>query len=336
MDRRPQRLLPIALVLAALGVGAVRGAAAAPTGEATLRCDRTLAAGADVVGFVAGLGPDQVGCLREGVHVAAGVARVGAPGIVLSSYPGESATLAGRLWIDADGDRAVVQDLVLDGRNPSAKPSPTINADDVVLRGNEITNDHTSICVSVNDYGGEPPPRGVVIEGNVIHDCGVLPPTNHHHGIYLGGAREALVSGNLIYDNADRGIQLYPDADDSVVIGNVIDGNGSGLIFGGDGSRSSDRNLVVGNVITGSRDRFNIESHWQGPIGAGNVAFGNCLRAASGEYRGSPVGSGLEPSMPGVRTFGNAVAEPGFEAPRTDDPAVAGAFPCGAQAAGGG
>ncbi len=336
MGRRPQRLLSVALVVVAFGAGAVQGAAAAPIGAAALRCDRTLAAGGDVVGFVAGLGPDQVGCLREGVHMAADVVRISAPGVVLSSYPGEGATLAGRLWIDPGGDRAVVQDLTLDGRNPTAKPSPTINADDVVLRGNEISNDHTAICVSVNDYGGEPPPRGVAIEGNVIHDCGLLPPTNHHHGIYLADARETLVSGNLISDNADRGIQLYPDADDSVVVGNVIDGNGSGLIFGGDGSQSSDRNLVAGNVITGSRDRYNIESHWQGPIGEGNVAIGNCLGTTSDEYRGSPAGSGLEPSMQGVRAFGNAVAAGGYEVPRMDDLGLVGAFPCGPREAAGG
>ncbi|MCL4287568.1 MAG: right-handed parallel beta-helix repeat-containing protein, partial [Thermoleophilia bacterium] len=192
------------------------------------------------------------------------------------------------------------------------------------------SNEHTAICVSVNDYGGEPPPRRVVIEGNVIHDCGLLPATNHHHGIYLAGARGALVSGNLIYGNADRGIQLYPDADGSVVVGNVIDGNGSGLIFGGDGSSSSDRNLVAGNIITGSGDRFNIESHWQGPIGEGNVAIGNCLATTADEYGGSPPGSGLEPSMQGVLTFGNAVARPGYEAPTVDAAALVGAFPCGA------
>lgn len=334
MGGRPQRLLSIAL--AAFTAATAQIATASPSGATALRCDRTLAAGGDVVGFLAGLGPDQVGCLREGVHQAAGVARIGAPGVVLSSYPGESATLAGRLWVDAGGDRAVVQDLVLDGRNPAAKPSPTINADGVALRGNEISNDHTAICVSVNDYGGEPPPRGVVIEGNVIHDCGLLPPTNHQHGIYLGGARETLVSGNLIYGNADRGIQLYPDADGSIVVGNVIDDNGSGLIFGGDWSRSSDGNLVVGNVITGSRDRYNIESHWQGPIGEGNVAIGNCTRATSDDHGGSPAGSGLEPSMSGVRTFGNAVAGPGYEAPPLGELGAMAPFPCGPREAAGG
>ena len=42
-----------------------------------------------------------------------------------------------------------------------------------------------------------------------------------------------MIRDNWIYDNADRGVQLYPDADGTVVTGNVIDGNGEGVIFGG-------------------------------------------------------------------------------------------------------
>ena len=67
-----------------------------------------------------------------------------------------------------------------------------MNADGATLRGNEITNDHSAICVSVNNYSSEPPPRGVVIENNVIHDCGLLPATNHQHGIYVANARDTV------------------------------------------------------------------------------------------------------------------------------------------------
>ena len=59
----------------------------------------------------------------------------------------------------------------------------------MILRGNEITNHHTAICVHVTDYPDAPRPAGVVIENNVIHDCGELPATNHHHGIYVPRAR---------------------------------------------------------------------------------------------------------------------------------------------------
>jgi parallel beta-helix repeat protein len=195
-----------------------------------------------------------------------------------------------------------------------------VNADDVVLRGNDITNHHTSICVSVNDYGGEPPPRGVVIENNVIHDCGELPATNHHHGIYIADAEGTVIRDNLIYGNADRGLQLYPDANGSIVTGNIIYGNGEGVIFGGDGDSSSDDNLVANNVITDSTIRWNIQSHWQGPVGYGNVARDNCVWSGLGGYYGGgdPNGSGIE-EMNGARAFDNVVADPGYADPAAGD-----------------
>jgi len=232
--------------------------------------------------------------------------------VTLTSYPGERATLRGRLRINAGADGAVVEDLLLDGRNPDDLLGPLIYADRVVLRGNEITNHNTAICVVIDDYPGEPAPRGVLIENNEIHHCGRLPATNHDHGIYVTNARETVIRGNLIYANADRGIQLYPNADDSLVTGNVIDGNGQGVIFGGDGDSSSDSNVVEGNVISNSTIRYNVESHWQGPTGSGNVARRNCVWSTSSYYGGSPKGSGIEPSMSGASASDNVIAEPGL------------------------
>ncbi|HET6830662.1 MAG TPA: right-handed parallel beta-helix repeat-containing protein, partial [Solirubrobacterales bacterium] len=222
------------------GTPASAGATGPREGAAEIDCDEVLAVGGDAAAFASALRSGETGCLRGGVHELDEVATIGEPGVVLTSFPGESATLAGRLWIETGADGTRVENLILDGRNPEGKPSPTINADDVVLRGNDIANGHTAICVSVNNYRDDAPPRGVVIENNAIHDCGLLPATNHHHGIYIANARDTVVRDNLIYGNADRGVQLYPDADDSVVTGNVIDGNGQGVIFGGGPDSSSD------------------------------------------------------------------------------------------------
>ncbi len=51
-----------------------------------------------------------------------------------------------------------------------------------------------------------------MIKDNKIHDCGRLPRTNREHGIYLGKSRRATIRGNWLWNNADRGVQLYPDA----------------------------------------------------------------------------------------------------------------------------
>ena len=256
------------------------------------------------------LGPGQTGCLRSGTYVADQF-KVSTPAVKLTSYPGERATLRGRLRFEAGADGAVAENLKLDGRNPGNLLGPLIYADRVVLRGNEITNSNTAICVHIDDYPGSPAPRAVLIENNEIHHCGKLPATNHQHGIYVAHARDTVIRGNLIYANADRGIQFYPDADDSLVTGNVVEGNGQGVIFGGDGDSSSDRNVVEGNVIANSTIRFNVESHWQGPTGSGNVARRNCVWSTSSKYGGTPAGSGIEPSMSGASASGNVVTNPG-------------------------
>ncbi|MQA75724.1 MAG: hypothetical protein GEU88_15515 [Solirubrobacterales bacterium] len=231
---------------------------------------------------------------------------------MLTSAPGERATLQGQFRIEHTADGASVENLILDGRNPGDDLGPLIYADDVLLRGNEISNDNTAICVHLASYPGEEAPRGVVIEDNEIHDCGRLPATNHDHGIYVADAVGTVIRGNVIYENADRGVQLYPDADETLVIGNVIVDNGQGVIFGGDDDDSSDDNLVTGNVIANSLLRYNVSSNWQGPTGHGNIARGNCVWTESDEYPGTPEGSGIE-EMTGAEAFDNVVAEPEFD-----------------------
>ena len=148
----------------------------------------------------------------------------------VTSYPGERATVVGRIHVADEANNVVVQGLTLDGRNGDNLPSPTVNGDGIVFRDNEVTNDHTTICflLGSDGYGRA---RGTVIERNRIHNCGQLPATNHHHGIYVEASDGARITENWIYDNADRGVQLFPDAQGTYVARNVIDGNGQGVIF---------------------------------------------------------------------------------------------------------
>ncbi|MCB0875108.1 MAG: right-handed parallel beta-helix repeat-containing protein [Solirubrobacterales bacterium] len=270
----------------------------------------------------------QTGCLREGTYVDRQF-EIRTPGVTLTSYPGERATLRGQLRIGYKADGSVAENMNLDGRNSDGLLGPLIYADDVILRGNDITNHHESICVAVSSYKNEGPTRGVLIEDNVIHDCGELPATNHHHGIYVSNATGTVIRGNVIYGNADRGVQLYPNADDSVVTGNIIDGNGEGVIFGGGRDSSSDDNLVANNVITGSTIRWNIQSNWQGPVGSGNIARGNCVWSERGGYYGGrdPEGGGIQ-EMSGARAFDNVVADPGYADANAGNYRVSASSPC--------
>lgn len=225
----------------------------------------------------------QTGCLEPGTYAEnVKVSRGGAPGspvTLTSAVDAQPATVQGRFWISDAANDVRVANLRLNGRNASNLPSPTVNGDRVTFVANDVTNDHTTICFVLGSTSGYGTAVDAVIERNRIHDCGRLPATNKDHGIYLESTRNARIVGNTIYDNADRGIQLYPDAQGSLITKNVIDGNGSGIIFSGDEGLASSGNVVTANVISNSKLRFNVESWWPSgnPVGTGNRVEGNCI-----------------------------------------------------------
>jgi hypothetical protein len=140
-----------------------------------------------------------------------------------------------------------------------------------------------------------------MIERNRIHNCGALPPTNHHHGIYVEASNGARITDNWIYDNADRGVQLFPDAQDTYVARNVIDGNGEGVVF----SRKSSKNVVEQNAISNPVVRYNIEDFELS--GVANVARRNCLWSAR-----HPDKAGVQPDIE-AEVSENLVTEPAYE-----------------------
>jgi parallel beta-helix repeat protein len=323
----------------------VLASSAAPTASAETTCTRfastsgsnsnpgTAAAPHRTVQFlVSRLQPGETGCLRSGEFSEnVSIGRGGNPGrpIVLTSAPGERATLLGTLSIGDGANDVVVAALVLNGRNSNGRPSPIVNGDRVTLRENEITNEHTAICVLLGPGFESAPERALdpVVERNRIHDCGRLPARGHDHGIYVEGTTNARIVDNAIYDNADYGIHLYPDGDGSTIAHNVIDGNGGGLIFAGEraggeysNGYASDRNVVEHNVITNNSQRNNIESWWGGPVGEGNIARGNCL------WNGRPAN--LDDSAGGFTHPDNAIVDPLYTNRAAKDFRLAPRSPC--------
>jgi hypothetical protein len=260
------------------------------------------------------LRPGKTGCLREGLYrgrvkIRRG-GRRGAP-TGLRSAPGERALVRGRLHVANSANHVVIRALHLDGRNRARLPSPTVNGNDIVFRENDVTTRHTTICflLGSKEWGRA---LGTVIERNRIHDCGELPPTNHHHGIYVEASSGARITGNWIYDNADRGVQLFPDARRTYVARNVIDGNGEGIVF----SRRSAQNLVEENVISNPVVRYNLEDFEL--TGAGNVARRNCLWSTR-----HPDRAGVQPDIT-VPIAESIVAEPAFADRAAKDFRIAG------------
>jgi hypothetical protein len=217
--------------------------------------------------------------------------------------------VVGKLWVRANF--VTFAGLVLDGRNAGKLPSPVIDGDDVTFVNNEVTNYNTSICFDLGPttYGRA---KRTVIERNRIHNCGRLPGTNRDHGIYVEHATGARIVGNVIYDNADRGVQLYPDAQSTYVAGNVIDGNGQGVLISGGiedfGPQASSDNVIEQNVITNSRRGNNVYGHWTGGVlGERNVVRQNCIFGGALAAQNQGLASEL-----GYRAYDNLLADPRF------------------------
>jgi parallel beta-helix repeat protein len=235
------------------------------------------------------LSAGDVGCLHDGTYVEdVRIGRGGSPNapVTLTSYPGERAKVIGRFYVPKGSNFVTVSNLDLNGTpnqgtNAANDPSPTVNAENVSFTGNDVTNDHNAICFLLGNSWGAV--KNTVIDGNRIHDCGRLPAENHAHGIYVEMSTNARIVNNLIYDNADRGIQLYHDAQSTEIRGNVIDGNGEGIIFSGDYGYTSNNNIVEDNIISNSNQRNNVESWYPSgnPIGSGNVVRNNCIGGGS-------------------------------------------------------
>ena len=328
--------LLLAAAATALAAAALGQAAAPATAGAT--CDRYAATtGSDAAAGTSGapyrtaqklldsLSAGQTGCLVAGTYnESLRVNHGGAPGspIRLTSAAGGRATVVGRLYVPDSSNDVVVADLNLDGTNASNLPSPTVDGDRVTFTGNDVTDDHTGICFDLGSVSWGTA-VDVVLDGNRIHDCGRLPygSTNHDHGIYVESTRHAVITNNYIYDNADRGIQLYPDAQGSTIENNVIDGNGEGIIFSGDSGLASSNNVASENIISNSRVRYNVESWWPtgNPVGTGNLATSNCL------WNGT---QGNVADQVGFSASNNTVANPLYADRTAKNFALASGSPC--------
>jgi parallel beta-helix repeat protein len=269
----------------------------------------------------------ETGCLRAGVYNF-DLLSLKKPRITLRPLGQENVTLRGDIKILPSARRAALIGMRLDGEAGMNQIGPRIYADGALLRGNTITNHHTGICVQVSAFYNRPPPSGVRIKGNRIHDCGTLPSTNHHHGIYVVHARRTMITGNWIYGNADRGVQLYPSAQSTVVRGNVIDSNGEGVSIGGDDAGScSNGNTVTGNVISNPMLGWNVYSGAQGPDCFGNVVRSNCLFAGQAESPHHENGGVLSPAR-SFTASGNRIANPRYVDPESGDYRLREHSPC--------
>jgi hypothetical protein len=233
------------------------------------------------------LRPGQTGCLEPGIYQEdVSFHRSGTPSrpIVLAGALDGRATLLGALWIAGDAQYVTVRNLDLNNKLDGARPSPQVNGNYATFYDVDVTNEHTGICFIL---GGSADAYGVPIHTTIarsrIHDCGQLPPAHFEHGIYLAHARDATIVDNYVYDNADWGLHLYPDAQSSNVQYNVFDGNGDGVMIAGTGDTASSGNTIAHNIISNSTDAsgssygHQITSFWGDRVGSDNLVASNCF-----------------------------------------------------------
>jgi Right handed beta helix region len=266
----------------------------------------------------------ETGCLEAGTYSENVTFRnggtAGAP-ITLTSYPGQTATIVGRVYVAEGANYTTVTGLDLDGSNPGLLESPTIDANDVTFSYDDVTNDHTGICFGIGSatWGWA---TDTLITHDRVHDCGQLPATNLQHAFYIGGATDTTIEWNLIYANADRGIQLYPEALGTTVDHNIIDDNGEGiLISGAEGVASSDTD-VYDNIISNANQRHDVESYWPAgnPVGVGNVVHDNCVWGG--------VEGTIDTSSGGYTASDNLTVDPEFVNAAAHDYEMSPTSPC--------
>lgn len=239
------------------------------------RATRNLDPG-DVVLVRSGTYPENVTIARSGTDSAP---------VAVKAFPGEQPRLTGRLKVEADYVR--ISGFVLEGRtatNPTDVVLYVSGADDVRITGNEVTRAGQS-----GIFVGDGSSRTQIVS-NWIHENGRNDFLDH--GIYVEDASGTLIANNLISGNVGYGIQLYPNADDSLVTQNTIVRNGrSGVIVGGE-KTTADGNTIVNNIVSFNGEQ-GIRTFWGGPVGHGNIASHNLVY---GNPEGGVVGKGLKAS----------------------------------------
>lgn len=246
-----------------------------------------------VNGLLGKLNGGQTGCLAAGSYPGFSVARgasrgrQGAPVTITSTNPLAPATIAGRVTTMPGADWLTFSHLIL--TDSEAKyPSVSIGSAHTSWLWDDVSAPNT-ICFEPTAPGTYGPAEDTLIEHDRIHNCGQpftcdtdSPPCNQPpndgyfiHGVYDLGTRTT-IRNSYIYANSSKGV-LLRGGGGAIVEHNVIDGNGSGVIFGDLGPQND---TFAWNIVTNSGgpcgaclEYFGIWSY--GNVGAGNVAKNN-------------------------------------------------------------
>jgi parallel beta-helix repeat protein len=255
-------------------------------------CTQTISAGS-IENAAKALPNGQVLCVRGGVYTEDDqrlnltLSGTSSAPKKIKAYPGERVELRGA--IIGTGSHWVIEGLFVDAsyspvQTTPGKDGPRTNTDqaikwtagtnlrfdsvELINRRSDLNPDLAGSCL----FFGGTKPTNITIENSSIHQCGQLPRTNHEHCLYLGQSSGVTVRNSWVYDCADRSIQLSPDTDNALIVGNLVDSDHQAGILLGD---SADNNTVRNNVV----DAPNGKTIYTGGqyFGSGNAVIDNCV-----------------------------------------------------------
>jgi hypothetical protein len=251
--------------------------------------------------------------------------------VTVRSAPGTWRAIRSRIWIDDTSSEVMLYGLTLDAGDFTAEAGATglaINADDVDLMHNSITNRYGpagSCITSASEYGVA---SNLRIAANRIFDCGR--DEVHDHGVYTNAMDAPMIRANWIYENAGRGINLGPETQGATIYRNVVadncanplggvnDCSGNVMFWGSTSGTTVESNtfahpyerwnLAGCDDATGSNDDCRL---W---TGTSNSVTSNCFISRNDGYEGDPAGSGISPGFAGkyAAVSGTTVAGPQF------------------------
>jgi hypothetical protein len=166
-------------------------------------------------------------------------------------------------------------------------------------------------CVHVGSDDGQL--TGVRMEYSRAHGCGPRSADHHYHGLYCRDAIGMRILGNWFYDNEGFGVQMYPNCDDAVAMGNVIAMNGGACDLSGTGWSNQTSGAVYRNGFCGlARD-----SGFAAPIHCYNAGTNQVVDIVAYDPRGSRGVTDCASSQ--LRQSGTYNADPEFANPARND-----------------
>jgi Right handed beta helix region len=225
--------------------------------------------------------------------------------LVLRGVGDSPPAIVGGVTFTTEARDAVLEGVTVRGAG-AGRAAVLVNADGVRIVDDEISGtgyvNRNTACVLLAG------PRDVVIDSNRIESCTTATQRGlSAAGIFVGSAYNTLITNNVVVHTAGIGIWLWPNAQRTRVVHNLVDGNTDGIVIAGNDSTASSYNVVEANIVSNSGGN-NIRASWGRVTGHGNVVVSNCLWH----------GVGGDVSAPSVKVSGNLVTSPQYVNRPTD------------------